>query len=119
MLALPKQVQIAGDTAKGCAARLAGLTAPSFPDTEASFPELQARIAKTVEYLQSVGPDQIDGNEERSIVLKFPSSEHHFTGRDYLRKFVLPNFYFHVTTAYAILRHQGVALGKRDYMGAE
>jgi hypothetical protein len=117
MLALPAQVQIACDTAKGCAARLAGLTAPSFADTEASFPELQARIAKTIAFLQSVGADKIDGNEERSIVLKFPSQELKFIGRDYLRSFVLPNFYFHVTTAYGILRHQGVALGKRDYMG--
>lgn len=114
---LSRQVQIACDTAKGCAARLAGLTAPSFADTEASFPELQARIAKTIDFLKSVGADKIDGNEEISVVLKFPSQELKFVGRDYLRSFVLPNFYFHVTTAYAILRHQGVALGKRDYMG--
>ncbi|SFP53374.1 hypothetical protein SAMN05216229_103153 [Geopseudomonas sagittaria] len=117
MLPLVRQVQIVSDTAKGCAARLAGIEVPSYADTETSFAELQERLAKTVAFLKSVAPEQVDGSEERAIVLKAHDQEIHFTGRTYLLGFVLPNFYFHLTTAYAILRHNGVELGKKDYLG--
>lgn len=117
MLPLVRQVQIVSDTAKGCAARLAGIEVPSYADTETSFAELQERLAKTVAFLKGVAPEQIDGSEERAIVLKAHDQEIHFTGRTYLLGFVLPNFYFHLTTAYAILRHNGVELGKKDYLG--
>ena len=112
-----RQVQIVTDTAKGCGARLAGVDIPSFPDTETSFDELQQRIAKTVVFLQGLQPAQFEGSESRDIVLKFPHQTLNFTGQDYLQFFVLPNFYFPLTTAYAILRHNGVPLGKVDYLG--
>ena len=118
MLPLTSQIFIAADTAKGCAARLAGIEAPAFPDTEATLPELQARIAKTLDYLKTFAPAQIDGSEAREVVLKLRSGDRHFTGIDYLLSFALPNFFFHVTTAYDLLRHQGVPLGKLDYLGA-
>ncbi|QKE63364.1 DUF1993 family protein [Aquipseudomonas campi] len=114
---LTRQVQIASDAVKGCAARLAGVEIPSYADTESSFAELQARIQKTVDFLKGFSPAQIDGSEGREVVLKFPGAEMKFTGQDYLQHFVLPNFYFHVTTAYAILRHNGLAIGKMDYLG--
>jgi hypothetical protein len=117
MKAFPFQVQSASDAAKGCAARLAGIEAPSMPDTETTFPELQARIAKTVDFLKSIKPEQLTGAEDREIVLKFPNGEMKFTGRDYATGFALPNFFFHVTTAYAILRHKGIAIGKMDFLG--
>ncbi len=117
MFALTRQVQIACDTAKGAASRLAGADIPSHPDTETSFAELQARIQKTIDHLASFKPEQIDGSEGRAVVLKFPNSTLEFTGQQYLSGFVLPNFYFHVTTAYGLLRHSGVELGKRDYLG--
>ncbi|WNG19734.1 DUF1993 family protein [Cystobacter fuscus] len=117
MLPLSFQVQIATDMAKGCAARLAGKEPPSYPDTEATFPELQTRIAKTIEYLNSVSPAQIDGSEERTVILKMRTQDMQFQGQVYLLSFVLPNFYFHVTTAYAILRHNGVDIGKMDFLG--
>lgn len=117
MLPFTFQVQTATDSAKGCAARLAGIEAPSFPDTEASFPELKQRLAKTITFLQSVKAEQIDGSEERNITLKLGSREIHFLGQPYLLTFVLPNFFFHVTTAYAILRHHGVEIGKQDFLG--
>lgn len=117
MLPLVRQVQIVSDTAKGCAARLAGIEVPSYADTEASFPELQERLAKTVTFLKGVAPEQIDGSEARAIVLKAHDQEIHFTGQSYLLGFVLPNFYFHLTTAYGILRHNGVEIGKKDYLG--
>lgn len=116
MLDLAKQVQIASDTAKGCAARLAGIEPPSFPDTESSIEELKQRLARTIEFVQSVTPEQFAGSEDRQIVLKFPNLTLEFSGREYLLHFVLPNFLFHVTTAYAILRHNGVQLGKMDYL---
>ncbi len=116
MYPLSRQIQIASDSVKGCAARLAGVELPSFPDTETTFAELQERIAKTVKFLQSVTPQQIDGSESRDIVVK-GRKERHFKGQDYLFTFVIPNFYFHVTTAYDILRHNGVELGKADYLG--
>jgi hypothetical protein len=117
MLALPRQVQIACDMAKNGAARLAGVDAPSFPDTEASFEELQARIAKTIGFIETVSAAQLDGAETRRIHLKFPGQEMEFSGADYLTGFVLPNLYFHVTTTYALLRHNGVKIGKRDFIG--
>jgi hypothetical protein len=117
MYPLSRQVQIATDMVKGCAARLAGIDVPSYEDNETTFVELQARIAKTVAFIQSVSAEQIDGSEGRDITLKFGSKEAHFLGQDYLLDFVIPNFHFHLTTAYAILRHNGVELGKRDYVG--
>lgn len=117
MYPLSRQVQIAADVAKGCAARLAGIDVPSYEDNESTFPELQARIAKTIAFIQSVTPEQIDGSEEREITLKFGSKEFHFLGQPYLLNFVYPNVYFHITTTYAILRHNGVELGKADYVG--
>jgi uncharacterized protein len=117
MLPLTFQVQTACDAAKNCAARLAGIEAPSHPDTESSFPELKARIEKTIAFLSSVGAAQVDGSEERSITLKLAGREFPFTGQSLLLQFSLPNFYFHLTTAYAILRHNGVDIGKGDYIG--
>ncbi len=117
MLPLSSQIQTASDVAKGCAARLAGIEAPSFPDTETTFPELQTRIAKTIEYLNSVSPAQIDGSEERTVILKMRTQDMQFQGQVYLLSFVLPNFYFHITTAYAILRHNGLDIGKGDFLG--
>ncbi len=118
MYPLSRQVQIAADVAKGCAARLAGIDVPSYEDNETTFPELQARIAKTLTFIQSVIAAQIDGSEEREIILKFGSKEFHFLGQAYLLDFVYPNVHFHITTAYDILRHNGVELGKVDYVGA-
>ncbi len=117
MFPLARQVQIATDGVKGCAARLAGVEIPSYPDTESTFPELQARIAKTVAFLKTFTAEQIDGNEEREINLKAGARELSFKGEAYLLHFVLPNLYFHVTAAYAILRHNGVAIGKSDFLG--
>jgi hypothetical protein len=117
MLALARQVQIASDAAKGCVARLAGIDVPSFPDTETTFPELQARVAKTIDFVKGMKAAQIDGSEERTCILKTRTDEIRHRGQDYLFKLALPNFYFHVTTAYAILRHNGVELGKMDYLG--
>jgi len=117
MLPFVKQIQIASDTVKGAAARLAGQEAPKFEDDEVSFPELQARIQKTIVYLQGFKPEQIDGSEDKAITLVMRSGDLHFKGQDYLATFVLPNLYFHVTTAYAIARSNGVDLGKRDFLG--
>jgi hypothetical protein len=119
MLTLAGQIQRASDTSKGCAARLAGIESPRFPDEEKTFADLQERIAKTVAFLESVKPEQIDGSETRSIEFKAGPTTLNFTGESYLLTFVLPNFFFHVTTAYAILRHKGVTLGKMDYLGEE
>ncbi len=117
MLPLNRQIQIATDGVKGCAARLAGTEIPSYPDTETTFAELQARVAKTRTFLQSFSPAQIDGSEDKAIVLKFGPRQFDFQGLDYLFGFVIPNFYFHLTTTYAILRHNGVELGKQDFIG--
>ncbi|MFM0716939.1 DUF1993 domain-containing protein [Paraburkholderia strydomiana] len=117
MLPLVRQVYIASDTAKGCAARLAGVEAPKYEDVEQTFDELQARLQKTIDYLKEFTAAQIDGSEERPITLKMRTGPIEFTGLSYLLGFVLPNFYFHVTTAYDILRHNGVELGKLDYLG--
>lgn len=118
MYPLSRRVQIATDMAKGCAARLAGVEVPSYEDNEASFVDLQARIAKTIAFLKSISAEQIDGSEERAITLKLRGREVNFIGQPYLLYFVLPNLYFHVTTAYDILRHNGVELGKMDYIGS-
>ncbi|MFC4523129.1 DUF1993 domain-containing protein [Cupriavidus pinatubonensis] len=114
---LAAQVQRASDAAKGCAARLAGIDNPSMADTEATFPELQQRITKTIDFLKSVRPEQLDGSETRTIELKLRQGAITFDGKSYLLGFALPNFYFHVTTAYDILRHKGVQIGKMDYLG--
>lgn len=117
MYPLSRQVQIATDIVKGCAARLADIEVPSYEDNETTFADLQARIAKTEAFLQSVTAPQIDGSEDRKITLKFGSRELSFLGQAYLLDFVLPNFHFHLTVAYAILRHNGVEIGKMDYTG--
>jgi uncharacterized protein len=118
MFTLAGQVQRASDTAKGCAARLAGIDNPSFPDTETTFAQLEERVARTRAFLQGVKREQIDGSEDKAISLKAGPNVLNFTGASYLGTFVIPNFYFHVTTAYDILRHKGVAVGKMDYLGA-
>jgi hypothetical protein len=117
MLPLSSQIQIVSDQAKGLGARLTGSEIPSYPDTETSFDELKARLAKTVDYLQSFSPAQFDGSEDREILLKAGPTELNLSGRDYAFGFVLPNFYFHAATAYDILRHAGVEVGKRDFLG--
>jgi len=118
MLPLTKQIQIAADFAKNTTARLAGAEVPKFADTETSFDEFQARIAKTVEFVKSIKPAQIDGSEEREITLPIGGKPMTFKGQAYLIGFALPNFYFHLAIAYAILRHNGVELGKRDFLGS-
>jgi hypothetical protein len=119
MLPFNRQIQIASDGAKGCVARLAGVEVPKWDDTEATLAELRARVARTLDYVQGFDAGQIDGSEGREIVLPTRQGEPlRFTGETYLKHFVLPNFYFHATTAYALLRHAGVELGKRDYLGA-
>lgn len=117
MYPFSKQVQIATDMAKGCAARLAGQEPPHYPDNESSFAELRARVQTTIDFLGSFNPAQIDGSEERHISLPSRHGTREFNGRNYLLQFVLPNVYFHVTTAYNLLRHGGVEIGKQDYLG--
>lgn len=117
MFPLTRQVQIACDTAKGGAARLAGLEAPRHEDTETTFDELQARLTKTIDYLKTFEPQQFVGGEERSIVLKLRDRELTLTGQQFLSFHFLPNLFFHTTTAYNLLRHGGVEIGKRDYLG--
>ena len=108
---------MATDHAKDASARLAGLAVPSFEDTEQTFPELKERVAKTIAFLLTVTPEQIDGSEQREIKLNIRGHELSFKGQEYLLHFVLPNFYFHTTTAFVILRHNGLQIGKRDFMG--
>ena len=117
MLPLVKQVQIASDNAKGCPARLAGIEPPKFEDNETTYAQLLERIDKTLAFLQTLKPAQVDGSEGRDIVLKFPNNTYNFKGQDYLMFFAIPNFTFHVVTAYNILRHNGVEIGKRDFLG--
>jgi hypothetical protein len=117
MFPFSRQVQIACDTAKGALARLAGVEIPKHEDSERTLAELKARIAKTIDFVQSVKRERVDGSEDREIVLQMRSGERRFTGLQYLLGHALPNFYFHVTTAYNILRHNGVELGKADYIG--
>lgn len=119
MLPLVKQVQIACDAAKGCMARLAGHDVPKWDDNEASLDDLRARIRKTLAYVQTFQPAQIDGSEAREVVIPLRNRDPlQFTGEAYLRQWALPNFYFHATTLYALLRQAGVELGKSDYLGA-
>jgi uncharacterized protein len=117
MFPLTRQVQIATDHAKGCCARLAGVEVPKYADDETTFAALKARIARTVDFVQGFKPSDIDGSEERDITLTAGTRELRFKGQQYLVSFALPNFYFHVTTAYAILRHCGLPIGKRDFLG--
>jgi hypothetical protein len=115
---LINQVQIASDNAKGAVARLAGIDAPKMEDNEKTYEELKARIARTLDFIGGVKREQFDGAETREIVLKFPNITLTFSGQDYITKFALPNFYFHATMAYALLRQNGVVLGKPDFLGA-
>ncbi|MFM5954532.1 MAG: DUF1993 family protein [Novosphingobium sp.] len=117
MFPLARQIQIASDGAKGAAARLTGIEAPAMPDTETSFAELKARCDKTIAYLQSVDPAAFDAGESREVVLTFPNGGGmRFDGATFLTGFAVPNFYFHATATYAILRAQGVELGKADFL---
>lgn len=117
MFPLSRQVQIATDTAKGAVSRLAGLEPPKYEDNEATFPELVARLDKTIALLESFRPEQIDGSEDRTITLPMRDRTLTFKGLPYLLDYVLPNVYFHAATAYAILRHNGVEIGKKDFLG--
>jgi hypothetical protein len=117
MLPMTKQVQIASDTAKGALARLAGVDIPAYEDNEKTLTELKARIAKTIAFIQTFKPAQIDGTEDKDIVIKRGDKETHYKGMQFLLGHAIPNLYFHVTTTYAILRHNGVEIGKRDYLG--
>ena len=117
MLPLKAQVQIATDGAKGCGARLAGVEIPKYEDTETTFAELRSRVAKTIAFLKGLDRKSFAGAENKEIVLKFPSNTFEFTGATYVGNFVQPNVYFHIATAYGILRNRGVALGKPDYLG--
>jgi len=118
MLPLSKQVQIACDQAKGGMARLAGLEPPKFDDNETTLAQLQERIAQTVAFLDTIKPEQIDGSEAKEIKFSIKEWNFEFVGQQYLLTWVIPNFYFHVTTAYNILRHNGVEIGKSDFLGA-
>ena len=117
MLNLTRQIQIASDTAKGVVARLAGVDIPPYEDNETSVAELQARIAKTIAFIEGFTPAQIDGTEDKAIVTKRGDKETHYTGMQFLLGHAIPNVYFHVSIAFAILRHNGVEIGKRDYLG--
>jgi len=117
MLPLVKQVQIASDGAKGAVARLAGQEPPKYEDAETTFADLKARIQKTIAFLNTFKPEQIDGSEEKTITLQIRGNAVPFQGLAYLLNHATPNFYFHVTTAYDILRHNGVEIGKADYLG--
>ena len=117
MLPLSSQIQIATDGVKGGVARLAGQQPPKYEDNEGTLPELVERVRKTIAYIKTFTPEQIDGSEERAITLQVGKHTLHFAGLPYLLDFVTPNFYFHITTAYNILRHNGVEIGKRDYLG--
>jgi len=116
MYPLGRQIQIAADMAKACAARLAGIDVPRHEDNEMTFADLKARIAKTITFLQSVNVDQINGSDGRMVTITMHDKEAVYTGQHYLLDIIIPHFYFHVTTAYAILRHHGVELGKSDYI---
>ena len=117
MFNFARQVQAATDHAKGCAALLAGLEAPKYEDSEKSLADLIARVEKTIAYLNTIKPAQIDGTEEKTVTVKMRDRELTYKGLDLLLKRSMPNFYFHCTTAYDILRHNGVEIGKRDFMG--
>ena len=118
MLPLSGQVQRASDTSKNAIARLTGIEAPRFADTEATFEELQQRVRNTLDYFSGITPEHLEGSEAREIALSFGKLKTTLPGDDYLLTFALPNFYFHLATAHAILRQQGVQIGKLDYLGA-
>jgi hypothetical protein len=115
---LSRQVQIACDTAKGAAGRLAGIDVPKHEDTETTLPELKARVAKTLDFLKTVTAAKVAGDESRPIEIKFPNGAWKFTALSYVNDFVLPNFYFHSSMVYALLRKSGVDIGKGDFLGA-
>ena len=117
MLTLAGQIQRASDASKLGVARISGITAPSFPDEEKTYDDLLARIEKTQAFLATVDRTMIDGQEERQVTIKSREGEAHFTAQRYLLQFALPNFFFHVTTAYGVLRHKGMPIGKMDYLG--
>ncbi|MBV8447843.1 MAG: DUF1993 domain-containing protein [Hyphomicrobiales bacterium] len=117
MFSFTRQVQLTCDFAKLCCARLSGIEAPKHEDKEAAFPELKARIAATLAFIESVPANAIDGTENKDITLKIAGKDTQMKGRDYLLFFALPNFYFHATTAYDLLRHNGIEVGKRDFLG--
>jgi uncharacterized protein len=117
MFALARQVQIACDMVKGAAARLGSVDIPKHDDTETTFAELKARVAKVQAFISSIPAANFAGSEDKAITLNMRRGDLHFNGLDYLRYFVLPNFYFHITATYAILRHNGVELGKSDFIG--
>ena len=117
MLNFTRQIQIASDTAKGVVARLAGVEIPAYEDNEQSIADLKARIAKTIAFIKGFKPEQIDGTENKDIITKRGEKETHYKGMQFLLGHAIPNVYFHSTTAYAILRHNGVEIGKRDYLG--
>jgi uncharacterized protein len=117
MLPMTTQVLIACDTAKGVVARLAGIEIPVYEDNEKTLADLKARVAKTIAFIQTVTAAQIDGTEDKPIVTKRGDKETHYKGMQFLLGHAIPNFYFHITTAYAILRHNGVEIGKRDFLG--
>ena len=116
MAPFTRQIQMASDAAKGGVARLAAVAPPSYADTETTWAELKARIAKTIAFVESIKPEQVNGGETRTIELPLPGRTMTFTGVDFLNQFSLPNFFFHVVTAYGLLRGQGVPLGKMDYL---
>ena len=116
MFTFTRQMLIATDHAKGCAARLAGVDVPKFDDTEKTVEELKARIDKTIAFVESVSVPAVDASADKEIILPSPRGERRFNGLDYVRHYALPNFYFHLTTAYAILRHNGVDVGKTDFL---
>ncbi len=117
MFPLTRQVQLVTDHAKGCGARLAGIANPSFPDEEKTFAELQSRIAKTLDFIGGLKKEQFDGAATRTVTIKIAGKDVELTGAAYFSSSALPNFYFHVTTAYNILRHNGLEIGKGDFLG--
>lgn len=117
MFPLSRQIQIASDAAKGCVARLAGIEPPSYEDNEKTFADLYARIDKTIAFLNTLTPAQIDGTEQKPVSVKLPKNTLNLQGMQFLLNFSMPHFYFHVTTAFDILRHNGVEIGKRDFLG--
>lgn len=117
MLPFASQIRIVSDVAKGCAARLAGIEPPKFEDNEKTYAELYARLDKTIDFLNTLKPEQIDGSEDKTITLKLPNVTLELTGTQLLHHFSMPNLYFHISTAYNILRHNGVELSKQDYIG--
>ncbi len=117
MFPLSRQIQIASDAAKGCVARLAGMEPPSYKDNEKTFADLYARIDKTIAFLNTLTPEQIDGTEQKPVSVKLPKNTLNLQGMQFLLNFSMPHFYFHVTTAFDILRHNGVEIGKRDFLG--